>query len=69
MKEHAPLLYSVMMTTATPNRKKYDATEWLPSVAIAAAVLLKQRCRMVNSVHRSYTVAQYHSGTTLKQDK
>ena len=50
MKERAPLLYSVMMTTATPNRKKYDATEWLPSVAIAAAVLLKQRCRMVNSV-------------------
>jgi hypothetical protein len=26
MKERAPLLYSVMMTTATPNRKKYDAT-------------------------------------------
>lgn len=40
-KERAPIFYKVLMTCA--RRKLSDHVEWLPSVAMAGSVLLKQR--------------------------
>ena len=49
LKERCPLLFSVIVTCAVPRERK-ESPEWLPSVAVAAAVLMKQRSRMMNSV-------------------
>lgn len=48
-----PLLYSVLMTAATPaQRKRSESIEekLLPSVVVAAAVVLKQCCQNMNAV-------------------
>ena len=47
-KERAPIFYAFLMTCATTTRKEI-APEWLPSIAVAGSILLKQR----NS-HRRY---------------
>ena len=44
LKSRTPLLYSVLMTAAIPVRnKRSDEDMWLPSVVVAASVVLKQR--------------------------
>ncbi len=50
LKMKTPLLYSVLMTIAIPAGKHEKPIDWTPSVAVAAAILLKQRNKLVNSV-------------------
>ena len=50
LKMKTPLLYSVLMTIAIPAGKCKKPIDWTPSVAVAAAILLKQRNKLVNSV-------------------
>jgi len=46
-KERAPIFYAFLMTTALSQGTK-DAS-WLPSVAVAGSILLKQRSRHMNA--------------------
>ena len=46
-KERAPIFYAFLMTVALSNGTK-DAS-WLPSVAVAGSILLKQRSRHMNA--------------------
>ena len=46
-KEKAPIFYAFLMTCATTTRKEI-APEWLPSVAVAGSILLKQRNSHMN---------------------
>lgn len=61
LKDRTPLLYSIMMTIATPHSRK-KVVEWYPSIALAAAILLKQRCRMVNSVQLTMMIIMKYCG-------
>ena len=61
LKGRIPLLYSIMMTVATPPSRK-KIIEWYPSIALAAAILLKQRCRMVNSVQLIVMIIMKYCG-------
>lgn len=61
LKDRTPLLYSIMMTIATPNSRK-KIVEWYPSISLAAAILLKQRCRMVNSVQLIVMIIMKYCG-------
>lgn len=47
--ERAPLFYSMLLTCAVPNgRKQTETIKWLPSVAVAGAVLLNAVQLMVS---------------------
>ena len=46
-KERAPIFYAFLMTCATTTRKEI-APEWLPSIAVAGSILLKQRNSHMN---------------------
>ena len=46
-KERAPIFYAFLMTCATTTRKEV-APEWLPSIAVAGSILLKQRNSLMN---------------------
>ena len=59
----ASLLYSVLMTAATPVRnKRRNEDMWLPSVVVAASVVLKQCCRNMNTVHLMVTTLIKYTG-------
>ena len=46
-KERAPIFYAFLMTCATTTRKE-NAPQWLPSIAVAGSILLKQRNSHMN---------------------
>ena len=63
LKTRTTLLYSVLMTAATPVcNKRNDEDMWLPSVVVAASVVLKQRCRNMNAVQLMVTTLIKYSG-------
>lgn len=40
----------MLLTSAVPNRKKdIDAPDFLPSVAVAGSILLRERCMFLNA--------------------
>lgn len=61
--ERAPLFYSMLLTCAVPNgRKQSETIKWLPSVAVAGAVLLCGRCMFLNAVQLMVSVLPKFSG-------
>lgn len=63
LRNRTPLLYSTLMTIAIPKRSIQNKhLDWLPSVAMAGAVLLKQRSRMMNSVQLMLMLILKYSG-------
>jgi len=65
LKARSPLLYSVMMTAAIPVRNQkhsLGSEKWLPSVAVAGSVLLKQRSRNMNAVQLMVTTLIKYTG-------
>ena len=65
LETRTPLLYSVLITAATPVPSKtqgLNAEKWLPSVAVAGSVLLKQRSRNVNAVQLMITTLIKYTG-------
>ena len=61
--ERAPLFYSMLLTCAVPNdRKQSETIKWLPSVAVAGAVLLRERCMFLNAVQLMVSVLVKFSG-------
>ena len=65
LKARSPLLYSVMMTAAIPVRNQkhsLGSDKWLPSVAVAGSVLLKQRSRNMNAVQLMVTTLIKYTG-------
>ncbi len=80
-KQQTPLLYSFLMTTASPSQRnqqrkakknslptsgkaKVNAPhcDWLPSVAVAGSILLKQRSRSMNAVQFMLMMLIKYSG-------
>ena len=45
LKERAPFLFSILMTVGIPSQSVKKDVQWLPSVAAASSILLKERCR------------------------
>ena len=65
LNNRCPLLYSVLMTAATPAQRKRsesDEEKWLPSVVVAAAVVMKQRCQSMNAVQLMVTTLIKYTG-------
>ena len=66
LKNRCPLLYSALMTAAIPATKKRtesnEEEKWLPSVVVAAAVVLKQRCQSMNAVQLMITTLIKYTG-------
>ena len=62
IKDRAPMLCSVLMTMATSHNSINKDATWFPSVATAGAVLLKQRCCMINSVQILILILSKYSG-------
>ena len=53
-KERAPFFYTTLMTAGIPPSSKKKDLQWLPSVAAAGSIILKERCRLPNSFHALY---------------
>ena len=51
LKQRAPLYYSMLLTSAVPNTRKHDmnAPDFLPSVAVAGSILMRERCMFLNA--------------------
>lgn len=65
LNNRCPLLYSVLMTAATAAQRKRsesDEEKWLPSVVVAAAVVMKQRCQSMNAVQLMVTTLIKYTG-------
>ena len=80
-KQQTPLLYSLLMTTASPSQRNQqrrtkknsisisgkaknslEDCDWLPSVAVAGSILLKQRSRSMNAVQLMLMMLIKYSG-------
>lgn len=48
LRDCAPFMYSVLMTVATPSCSIRGSCQWLPSVAAAGSILLKERSGFLN---------------------
>jgi len=67
-----PLLYSVLITAAIPVRSKkqgLNAEKWLPSLAVAGSVLLKQRSRSMNAVQLMIATLIKYTGFHVSGNK
>ena len=62
LEERAPFLYSILMTVGIPSRSVKKDIQWLPSVAAASSILLKERCRTMNGFQILFTVCMKHTG-------
>ncbi len=63
MAERCPLMYSFLLSIAVPYKSGPKAgLKWLPSVAVAAAVLFKERCRFMNALQMALMLCIRHSG-------
>ena len=72
LETRTPLLYSVLITAATPVPSKtqgLNAEKWLPSVAVAGSVLLKQRSRNMNAVQLMITTLIKYTGFHVSANK
>ena len=62
--ERCPLMYSFLLSVAVPSIKSSPkiGVKWFPSVPVAAAVLLKERCRFMNAIQIALMLCVKHSG-------
>ena len=60
-KERAPLLYCVLMTAGIPANSIKKDLDWLPSVAAAGAILMKERCRVMNAFQILFMLCIKHT--------
>ena len=64
--ERAPLFYSILMSSALSGRRKDVKTvTWLPSVALAGSVLLRERSRGMNAMQLLVTTIIKSSGSQV----
>lgn len=68
LKEKAPFLYSVLVTCAIPKGNKTNA-QWLPSVAVAASILLKERSKFMTAVQILMTILMKYNGFQVSTSK
>ena len=61
-KERAPLLYCVLMTAGIPANSIKKDLDWLPSVAAAGAILMNERCRVMNAFQILFMLCIKHTG-------
>jgi len=62
LRGRTPLLFSFLMTVATPPRSMKSDLQWLPSVAATAAILLKERSKYMNGFQLLLTLVMRHTG-------
>ena len=62
LRKRAPLIFSVMWSIALSKHSVKQQMEWLPSVAAAASILLKERSRFMNGFQLILTIIIKHTG-------
>ena len=62
LSERTPIFYSTLVASAVSSRSKKSDCGLLSSVAVAASVLLKQRCHTVNGLQLMLTTIMKFSG-------
>lgn len=62
LKQRAPLLFCVLMTVGIPANSVKKDMQWSPSVAAASAILLKERCRLMNGFQILLMLCIKHTG-------
>ena len=60
--DQAPFFYSVMMTAGIPSTSRKKSCLWLPSVAAAGSILLKERFLLMNSFQILFMMCMKHCG-------
>lgn len=67
LKERAPLYYAVLLTSAVSNRRKdSDTIDFLPSVAVAGSILLRERCMFLNATQVMMAMVLKFSGIQVE---
>ena len=61
-KERAPFFYTTLMTAAIPPSSKKKDLQWLPSIAAAGSIILKERCRLMNGFQILFMLCMKHTG-------
>ena len=56
LRRRAPLVFSIMWSIALSKHSVKQQMEWLPSVAAAASILLKERSRFMNGFQLMLTM-------------
>lgn len=63
MAERCPLMYSFLLSVAIPSKSSKKSTlKWLPSVAVAGSILLKERCRFMTALQIALMLCIKHCG-------
>ena len=61
-KETAPFFYTTLMAAGIPPGSKKKDIQWLPSVAAAGSIILKERCRLMNGFEILFMLCMKHTG-------
>lgn len=65
--EKAPLFYSILLSSALSSRRKdVQTVTWLPSIALAGSVLLRERSRGMDAMQLLMTTIIKSSGSQVK---
>ncbi len=62
LSERTPILYSTLRASAIATRSKRGEADLIPGIAVAASVLLKERCRRINGLQLMLTTIIKFSG-------
>lgn len=65
LKDRAPLLKAILHTACVNKRNASKPDEWMPTIGMAAAVLLRNRSSRLNAVHLLLSIFLYHSSWTV----
>lgn len=67
MKNRAPFLRAILHTACVNNRNASRPKEWMPTICMAAAVLLRNRSSRLNAVQLLLSIFLYHSSWTVSK--
>jgi hypothetical protein len=65
LEERAPFTYGILRAACVNKRNSERRHEWVPSVGMAGAILLRNRSTRLNAVQLLLSILLYHSSWTV----
>ena len=69
LEKRAPFMRAILHIACVNNRNACRQDEWMPTICMAAAVLLRNRSSRLNAVQLLLSIFLYHSSWTASNDK
>ena len=62
LRERTPTLHTILAASAISSRSQKSASDFIPAIAVAASVLLKERCQRINGLQLMITIIMKFTG-------